>query len=98
LRRGKVLTSSSAALFPIFSRKPMLFFGGIGALLEIVGLGVGGYLFYQWGTGQLHNRPLVLFAVLFVLAGLLLFLVGFLAELVVEQQERLDEIERRLMK
>jgi len=79
-----------------FSRKPMLFFGGIGMILGAIGLGTGGYLFFQWVAGQLHNRPLVLFAVLFVLAGLLLFLVGFLAELVVNQQERLDEIERRL--
>jgi hypothetical protein len=31
-----------------------------------------------------------------VLAGLLLFLVGFVAELVVSQQERLDDIEHEL--
>ncbi len=79
-----------------FSRKPMLFFGSIG--LGVVGIGILilVYLLWLWLSEQTQQRPVFTFAVFTVIAGLLLFLVGFLAELVVTQAERLDDLEERL--
>ncbi len=80
----------------MFSRKPMLFFGSLG----LVGVCAGGltlvYLLWLWLSQQTQQRPVFTFSVFLIIIGLLLFLVGFLAELVVSQTERLDEIEERL--
>lgn len=77
-----------------FSRKPMLFFGSLGLL----SVGTGGvlylYLLGLWLSLGKQQRPIFTFAGVLVLAGLLLFLIGFLAELVVSQQDRLEELER----
>jgi glycosyltransferase involved in cell wall biosynthesis len=79
-----------------FSRKPMLFFGSLG----LATIGAGGltlvYLLWLWLSQQTQQRPVFTFSVFMIVAGLLLFLVGFLAELVVSQTERLDEIEERM--
>ena len=79
-----------------FSRKPMLFFGSLG----LVAVGGGRltlvYLLWLWLFQQTQQRPVFTFSIFMIVAGLLLFLVGFLAELVVSQTERLDEIEERL--
>ncbi len=79
-----------------FSRKPMLFFGSLGSLLLAVAGGLGVYLFYLWLTIETQKRPIFNFTIFLASAGLLLFLIGFVAELVVSQTERLDDIERRL--
>ena len=79
-----------------FSRKPMLFFGGIGlgivvaSLLTFGGLGV----MYIVNLGQ--RRPIFDFAGVLLLVGVLFFILGFLAELIVNQNERIEELERRL--
>ena len=79
-----------------FSRKPMLFFGSLG----LVAIGAGGltlvYLLWLWLSQQTQQRPVFTFSVFLIVAGLLLFLVGFVAELVVSQTERLDDIEEQL--
>lgn len=79
-----------------FSRKPMLFFGSLG----LAAIGAGGltlvYLLWLWLSQQTQQRPVFTFSVFLIVAGLLLFLVGFLAELVVSQNERLDDIEEQL--
>jgi glycosyltransferase involved in cell wall biosynthesis len=79
-----------------FSRKPMLFFGSIGSFLILVASGIGVYLLYLWFFTETQKRPIFIFGTTLVIAGLLLFLVGFLAELVVSQAERLEIIERQL--
>jgi len=80
----------------MFSRKPMLFFGSLG----LAAIGAGGltlvYLLWLWLSQQTQQRPVFTFSVFLIVAGLLLFLVGFLAELVVSQNERLDDIEEQL--
>ena len=44
-----------------FSAKPLHFFGLIGLLFMLIGLGVCGYFGYEWfNTGALHVRPLLL--------------------------------------
>lgn len=77
-----------------FSRQPMRFFGGLG----LVCLGISGmtyfYLLALWLLRQTQQRPIFTAAGVLALAGLVLFLVGFLAELVVSQGERMEALER----
>ncbi|MCI0475470.1 MAG: hypothetical protein L0Y55_04430, partial [Anaerolineales bacterium] len=79
-----------------FSRKPMLFFGGIG--LGIVAIAVTTFallaVLYAINLGQ--RRPIFDFAGVMLLVGVLFFVVGFLAELIVSQNERIEELQARL--
>lgn len=79
-----------------FSRKPMLFFGGIGLALVATSLAtfVALTVMYLLDLGQ--RRPIFDFAGVLLLVGVLLFVVGFLAELIVNQSERVEELEARL--
>ncbi|HID64530.1 MAG TPA: glycosyltransferase, partial [Anaerolineae bacterium] len=77
-----------------FSRKPMIFFGSLGLVLILAASGIGVYLLQQWFTRARQLRPVFTFGVILALAGLIIFLVGFLAELVVDQHERICELER----
>jgi glycosyltransferase involved in cell wall biosynthesis len=72
-----------------FSRKPMLFFGGAGTLFILAGLLILAYLAYLFFAFDTQQRPVFIFGIFMVVSGLLLFLVGFLAELIVAQTERL---------
>jgi glycosyltransferase involved in cell wall biosynthesis len=79
-----------------FSRKPMLFFGGIGLGL----VGVAGATFAVLAVMYLVNlgqrRPIFDFAGVLLLVGVLFFVVGFLAELIVTQNERTEKLEARV--
>jgi glycosyltransferase involved in cell wall biosynthesis len=75
-----------------FSRKPMLFFGGVGLACEVVGTTIGAGLLLLYLTAQTQVRPVFTLAISLMAAGLLLFLVGFVAELVVTQTEYLEEV------
>ncbi|MCC7162691.1 MAG: glycosyltransferase family 2 protein [Anaerolineae bacterium] len=81
-----------------FSRKPMLFFGGLGALAIISAFVIWGYLtiLYFNTPGNMQQRPLFTFAGFILIAGILLFIGGFLAELVVSQSDRVEDMERAL--
>jgi glycosyltransferase involved in cell wall biosynthesis len=74
-----------------FSRKPMLFFGACGLIFILVGLAILAYLAYLFFAFDTQQRPVFIFGIFLVVSGLLLFLVGFLAELIVAQIERLEE-------
>ena len=79
-----------------FSRKPMMFFGGIGlglASISIITFAVLAVM-YLLDLGQ--RRPIFDFAGVIFIAGILFFIVGFLAELIVNQNERVEELEARL--
>lgn len=79
-----------------FQRKPMLFFGAIGSGMIGAGLLLWAYLLWRFLSSHTQYRPLMLVAGIAMLAGLLVVLVGFLAELVVNVSERVDQLERRL--
>jgi glycosyltransferase involved in cell wall biosynthesis len=79
-----------------FQRKPILFFGSIGAGMMGVSLAVLAWLTYLWFSSQTQQRPILIAAGIGMLAGLLVLLVGFLAELVVNVSERVERLERRL--
>ncbi len=78
-----------------FMRKPMLFFGSLGLISILLGVITGLialYLRYVKGHGF---RPLLYLVILFVLAGLILFTMGFLGELIAGLYDRLEKIEER---
>ena len=81
-----------------FSRKPMLFFGGLGALAILSAFLIWVYLtlLYINTPGNMQQRPLFTFAGFILVAGILMFIGGFLAELVVSQTDRLEDLEQRL--
>lgn len=79
-----------------FSRKPMLFFGGIGLALGGVSLTTFAVLAIMYLLDFGQRRPVFDFAGVLLIAGVLFFVVGFLAELIVNQNERIEELERKL--
>lgn len=79
-----------------FSNAPMRFFGGMGLLCLVVSGATFLYLLGLWLARGAQRRPIFIGAGLVLIAGLLLFLVGFLSELIVSQGDRLDELEREI--
>jgi glycosyltransferase involved in cell wall biosynthesis len=79
-----------------FSQAPMRFFGGMGlALLAVAGVTYFGLAAYYL-VAQTQIRPVFIAASVLGLAGLLLILVGFIAELIVSQSEQIRELEFRM--
>ncbi|WP_423929608.1 glycosyltransferase [Candidatus Palauibacter sp.] len=78
----------------VFGRKPLLFFGTSGLVLIAAG-GLTGIvaLVLRFGFG-LGFRPLLTLVVLLVVAGLLLFVLGFLAEMMAQLRDELEEMKR----
>jgi glycosyltransferase involved in cell wall biosynthesis len=79
-----------------FSAAPMRFFGGLGLAALLISAAAYFFLLVLWLVAQTQIRPLFWAAGGLAIAGLLLFLIGFLAELIVTQGERLLEVERSL--
>ncbi len=80
-----------------FLRKPLLFFGTLGALLTAAGIAVGLIaLYYRFALDQGY-RPLIYLVTLLVLLGVLLFALGFLAEAIAQVRDRIEHLERRLL-
>jgi glycosyltransferase involved in cell wall biosynthesis len=80
-----------------FQRRPIIFFGAVGSAMIGAGLLLWAYLLWSFLSTHTQYRPLMLVAGIAMLAGLLVILVGFLGELVVNVSERVDRLERRLM-
>lgn len=79
-----------------FSQAPMRFFGGIGLTGMAVSLVIFLYLTGLYVFAETQQRPIFLAAGLLAIISVLLLLVGFLAELIVNQGERIAALERRL--
>ena len=78
----------------IFGRKPLLFFGTTGlALIAAGGLTGIAALVLRFGFG-LGYRPLLTLVLLLVVGGLLLFILGFLAEMMAQMRDELEETRR----
>ena len=68
-----------------YIKRPMHFFGFLGALSFIVGLIVNGYLTYLWIMGKpLSNRPMLFLGMLLIIVGVQFFSVGLLGEMLVK--------------
>jgi glycosyltransferase involved in cell wall biosynthesis len=78
-----------------FSQAPMRFFGGLGLLGLTVSAATFFYLILLYLFTDTQQRPIFLSAGILAVISVLLFLVGFLAELIVSQGERIAEVERR---
>ncbi len=78
-----------------FGRKPMLFFGVLGAALFFIGFLAGIVaLILRFGPWQLGFRPLLNLVETMVISGISLFGFGFVAELVASAREEMRQIAR----
>lgn len=78
----------------VFSRKPMLFFGVTGLGLLAAGALTGLVaLWLRFGLGRGY-RPLLTLVLLLVVSGLLLFVLGFLAEMIASLRAEVEELRR----
>lgn len=78
-----------------FGRKPMLFFGVIGALLFLLGLLVGGVALYlRFGPPHVGFRPLLDLIMVLVISGVALFGFGFIGEMLAGMREEIRTLER----
>ena len=80
-----------------FARKPMLFFGVIGATLFSVGLVVGIVALYlRFGPPHVGFRPLLDLIMVLVISGVVLFGFGFVGEMLAGMREEMRAIEREM--
>jgi glycosyltransferase involved in cell wall biosynthesis len=78
-----------------FGRKPMLFFGVIGAVLFLLGFLTGVVaLVMRYGYG-FGFRPMLDLIMVLTISGVSLFGFGFVGELVAQQREEIRELTRR---
>jgi len=79
-------------------QKPMSLFGTGGLVLLFLGFLTGVVaLYFRFGmTPPQGYRPMLYLVILFVLAGVLLFTLGFLTELIGQLLERLNKLEERI--
>lgn len=69
-----------------YVKRPMHFFGFLGAMSFLVGLVVNGYLTVEWISGKpLSNRPMLFLGMLLIIVGVQFFSVGLLGEMLVHQ-------------
>lgn len=72
-----------------FVTKPLHFFGSLGLLSLLVGLGIITYLTVGWFQGHwVGNRPILLIGILGVITGVQFFTLGLLAEMIAEKSSR----------
>src|SRR5205807_9262141 len=79
-----------------FGRKPMLFFGLPGAVLILLGGAVGIYALIERFVLLHGNRAYLYLVLLLVIAGLALFALGFLGEMVAGMREEIRALEREI--
>ncbi len=72
-----------------FLTKPMHLFGGLGMISFLIGAGIIIHLSIGWFQGiWIGNRPILMIAVMGVIAGVQLVTLGLLAEMIVERTHR----------
>jgi glycosyltransferase involved in cell wall biosynthesis len=79
-----------------FSDAPMRFFGGLGLVGLVVSALVFLYLILLYVFAETQQRPIFIAAGVLAVISVLLILVGFLAELIVTQGERITQLEKQL--
>ncbi len=78
-----------------FMLKPMFLFGTAGMVLFTLGSLVGVYALYRRFILMHGYRPLAYLVTLLIISGLILFAVGFLAEVMADIKGRVERIERK---
>jgi len=80
-----------------FARKPMLFFGVLGAMLFSIGFVFGIVALYlRFGPPHVGFRPLLDLIMVLVISGVVLFGFGFVGEMVAGMREDLRTLEREM--
>ena len=79
-----------------FSQKPMRFFGGLGLAGIVLSLLTYAYLTGLYLFTETQQRPIFIAAGVLAIISVLLLLVGFLAELIVTQGERIAVLEQQV--
>ena len=82
----KVLADMILLLFiRKYFQRPIHLFGIFGVILILLGIGINGYLLLvKFGFDQdIGNRPLLTFGMMFILAGIQLFTIGIVMELLI---------------
>jgi len=80
-----------------YSYRPLHFFGGIGTVLALIGLGISAYLTVVWFGGEsIGRRPLLLLGVLLLVVGFQFISLGLLGEMLLKLSRRksFDILER----
>jgi len=68
-----------------YSYRPLHFFGGIGTVLALIGLGISVYLTVLWFGGEsIGSRPLLLLGVLLLVVGFQFISLGLLGEMLIK--------------
>ncbi|HKK26836.1 MAG TPA: glycosyltransferase [Gemmatimonadota bacterium] len=80
----------------VFSRRPMLLFGVTGLFLVGAGTVVGLIALYLRFVLRAGYRPLLTLVLLLMVVGVLLFAIGFLAELIASLRGEVDDLRQRL--
>ena len=78
-----------------FMRKPMLLFGTAGGIFLSLGVLTGLIALYMRFFLERGFRPLLNLVILFVVVGILLFMMGFTAEILSAMAERIERLEKR---
>src|SRR3972149_5988310 len=97
---GRVLTGFLDLLsvkFQIsFMKKPVLLFGTVGLVLTLLGVLAGVVaLVLRFGFG-LGFRPLLYLVLLLVISGVLLFILGFLAEAIANLSDKVEDLRKSI--
>lgn len=79
-----------------FSEAPMRFFGGLGLVGLLISAAVLLYLVLLYVVAETQQRPIFIAAGVLAVISVLLILVGFLAELIVTQGERITQLEKQI--
>ncbi len=85
-----VLDMVSVKLLTSFSQKPMLLFGTLGGVSLFTGIIIGIFALIERFFFNTGMRPLIYLVMLLTLSGLLLFSIGFLAELIAENKQAIE--------
>ena len=81
-----------------YSKKPMFFFGPVGGAVVFTGFLMDIYIGWLWIFHHTQRRPIFIFSLVLIVIGLFIFMVGFLAEMIVSYQNRLDELKKAVAK
>ena len=81
-----------------YVKRPLHFFGLIGVIFLLAGLGINTYLTYEWWMGiPLTNRPIIFLGILLILVGFQIISTGLIGEMIThhfqKQKEKKTEID-----
>ena len=80
-----------------FTKKPLLFFGSAGLISGILGVLIGLLALYMRFFLNSGYRPLLYAVILLVTSGLMLFAIGFLAELIVSIKDDIKQQKKNFL-